>query len=461
MRAGIYIHTIIAGLLVGIYAAKYTSVSPSIAMLVLYLSVVVALKLRRLVPVCFLMIGFCLAIYRTEPLLNGYAFLESKFDQKVELQASIITDPVYHDSGQYEFNVDRLHLYGERVDAVIRVRSYTNDVRRGDRVQLSGKLRDGFASWQASMYYAQLDLIAREDSVIESFRGRFIANVYSSVPDPEASLGLGFLMGIRALLPDQLNEQLATTGLTHIVAVSGYNLTILATASKRLLHRYSRFQAAVFTLMLMACFVVITGMSPSILRAVVVSVFSIGASYYGRKFSPWLLLAYSSSLSAIINPAYAWFGVGWYLSLTAFFGVLIIAPAAQKVLLRGRPPKMLTQIVFETSSAQMATLPIIMLIFGEISVVALLANILVLPLIPIAMVATFLGGVLYFVSLPLAGLAVLPSYIILQYITSVITALSRVSWALLEVSLGPLQALLAYVLLLVLYIGMRRKIIPI
>ena len=457
MLSGRYLQFAAIGCLLGVYAAKYWPVSLSCAVLLVGILVIIGLKLPRLATLVFIGIGLVAGLARSVPVLDGYESLAKHENSKVQIQATITTDPVYHSSGQYEFNANDLRLADQAIDAEVRIRSHTNDVRRGDTILATGNLRDGFASWQASIYYADVSVISRDSSSLESFRSQFIANVYSALPDPEASLGLGFLVGIRSLLPEQLDDDLRTTGLTHIVAVSGYNLTILANASKRLLSRRSRFMAVSVTLALLLGFTSVTGMSPSILRATIVSVLSIVGWYYGRNKSPWALLLYSSALSAMLNPAYPWSSIGWYLSLAAFFGVLIIAPLIAGRLRDGRELGIVEQIFVETTSAQLLTLPVIMFVFGEVSVVALLANILVLPFIPLCMMAVFLVGMTFFASLYISGTLAAISYIILRYVTSIISLLANLGWALVEVPISLFQMLMLFAFIGLAYLSLRHQ----
>ena len=457
MKRYFWLHGCIFGCLLGVYAAKFTDFTLSLVALVGLLSVLVAIKLPRMWAVSFVLLGVVIGMARAVPIQNDHRLLESLKGRKISLKATVTTDPVYHESGQYELNANNLRYINETIDATIRIRSFTNDVSRGDTIQISGKLRDGFASWQASMYFAELEVLNRDSSALSHFRSNFIASLYTAIPDPEASLGLGFLIGIRTLLPDELSSQLAITGLTHIVAVSGYNLTILVNSSKRILSRFSRFQALVGSLSLLMIFVSITGWSPSITRAVIVALMSIGAWYYGRKAKAWVLLLYSSSLSALISPEYPWSSLGWYLSLFAFYGVLVIAPTLRARLYKDREPGIMPQIVLETTAAQVMTMPLIMLVFGEVSVISLIANALVLPLIPLAMMATFVAGIAGMVGFGLAGIVANCSYIILQSITSVILILSNVDWALVPFQVSLIQMLILYAVTLFVVLLLRRR----
>ena len=159
----------------------------------------------------------------------------------------------------------------------------------------------------------------------------------------------------------------------------------------------------------------------------------------------------------MLNPAYPWSSIGWYLSLAAFFGVLIIAPLIAGRLRDGRELGIVEQIFVETTSAQLLTLPVIMFVFGEVSVVALLANILVLPFIPLCMMAVFLVGMTFFASLYISGTLAAISYIILRYVTSIISLLANLGWALVEVPISLFQMLMLFAFIGLAYLSLRHQ----
>ena len=146
------------------------------------------------------------------------------------------------------------------------------------------------------------------------------------VKEPQASLGIGFLTGQRSTLPDSLDEQLRIVGLTHIVVASGYNLTILVRFARRLFVRYSKYWATVSASVMICGFVLVTGFSPSMSRAALVTGLSLAAWYYGRKIHPLVLLLFAAAITVLINPSFLWGDIGWALSFTAFAGVMLLAP---------------------------------------------------------------------------------------------------------------------------------------
>ena len=167
-------------------------------------------------------------------------------------------------------------------------------------------------------------------------------------------------------------------------------------------------------------------------RAVAVTGLSLLAWYYGRRFHPLLLIGYVAAGTALWNPVYVWSDLGWYLSFFAFAGVLIVAPLIATVLFKKTQPPAVGQLVIETLSAELMTLPLIALLFGTFPTFGLLANVLVGPVIPFAMLATALAGVAGMVLPILAPLVALPASVIIGYVVAVAEWLASVDWAQLE-----------------------------
>ena len=193
------------------------------------------------------------------------------------------------------------------------------NIKRGDRLRLSGTLRAGFGNYAASLARASVLKIKRVpggDPALE-LRDGFAAQVRRAIREPEASLGIGFLLGKKSELPPQLLEALKIAGLTHIIVASGYNLTILVRLARRLFAKVSKFLAMFASAGLIGGFMAVTGLSPSMTRAGLVTGLSLWAWYYGRKFHPVVLLGVALTITTLWNPSYAWGDVGWQLSFAA------------------------------------------------------------------------------------------------------------------------------------------------
>lgn len=333
-----------------------------------------------------------------------------------------------------------------------------NSIRRSDVVTIRGQLADGFGSFAASIYRAELVGVERPTpgDVALDVRESFGEQVRESIDEPSASLGMGYLTGQRRDLPEDLDNALRTAGLTHIVVASGYNLTILVRFAKRLFEKRSRYLTVFISGLLILAFIGVTGLSPSMSRAGLVAGLALVAWYLGRKFHPVTLLLFAAAVTGLVTPSYVWGNLGWQLSFAAFAGVMILAPLLQVYFFGDKKPGWLRQILCETISAQIVTAPLLLYSFGYISNVAVIANALVLPLVPLAMVLTFVTGLLGYLSQTIATVVGFPTQWLLDYMVGVATYTANLDWAITEFTLPWWGVLACFVLIIAACWWMRR-----
>jgi len=363
------------------------------------------------------------------------------------VSGTVAEDVDINQRGELALRLKDIRINGRALDgAVWATVKRTGEVQRSDNVQLSGKLSPGFGTFNATMYNAKLQKTERPEpgDVALKVRDWFADGVKRAVEEPESSLGLGFLLGQRRGLPSELDTALKAAGLTHIVVASGYNLTILVRLARRLFEKISKYMALLASAAMIVGFIGITGLSPSMSRAGLVAGLGIVAWYYGRRFHPLVLLPLAMAVTILIQPSYAWGDLGWQLSFAAFAGVMITAPLIQSYFFGDKPERTLRRILIETVSAQVWTLPILLLAFGKMSLVAPIANILILPLVPLAMILTF-GAGLAGVLLPgISAIVGLPAQIVLTYMTLTAQYVGGLSWATQAVQISPFTAILMY-----------------
>jgi competence protein ComEC len=320
------------------------------------------------------------------------------------------------------------------------------NIKRSDIVEVSGLLLEGFGSFSGTMYRADINNVFRPEpgDVAGHIRDWFAGSVKHSIGEPEASLGIGFLTGQRRSLPEELDSALRIAGLMHIVVASGYNLTILVRLARRLFVNVSKYLAAFSGLSMIIIFIAITGLSPSMSRAGLVSGLSLLAWYYGRKFHPMVLLPLVGAITLLITPSYGWNDLGWQLSFAAFAGVMILAPLANRYFYGDIKPGFVRQVLVETLAAQIVTLPILVLAFGQFSNVATFANLLIVPFIPIAMLLTFFAGIVAIIVPSIASLVGFPAAALLNYMINIAEYTANLSWAQTTLSISIFTTIVYY-----------------
>jgi competence protein ComEC len=442
-----------AGLLAGALVSKYflTGYLLSFAWIVVALLIaMISLRYQRMWCIALAIIaGVIIGYNRGSHEMIARMDINKYYGQQVEISGRV-TEDIDAQKGTVRVKLDNLQVNGASQSGVVWASISENEesrqILRSDKVVLEGKLDEGFATFNGMSYRSQLKKIIREDNadIAREFRDWFADSVRRVIPEPESSLGLGYLVGQKRGLPDDLTEAFIIVGLTHVVVASGYNLTILVRLARRAFGKISRFTALAASSTLVLCFMFVAGFSPSMTRAGLVAGLSLLVWYYGRKIHPIILLFFAAAISVLVEPSYIWGDIGWLLSFGSFAGVLILAPLLQSYFYGDEKPGIIRQVIGETLSAQLATLPLIMLTFGTVSYVALLANVLVLPLIPLAMLLVFLCGILSFVFAPLAWLIAIPTTWLLQYMVWVAKGLAGFSWSYQEISISPIATIAAY-----------------
>jgi len=231
--------------------------------------------------------------------------------------------------------------------------------------------------------------------------------IESILPGPDAGLLSGILLGLGHTLPGYLYKAFRTTGLTHIIVISGFNISLVSQAvilsSRRFLHRWVALCASLIAVGLFTIFV---GPSPPVTRAALMGCVFIGGQLAGRRSHALTSLAFASLVMMICNPLLLW-SVSFQLSFASTLALIVLEPflvrhgyawmerwaGSDRAL---RWTHIAESVLVATVAAQIATLPIIWHHFAEVSLLSLLANVLVLPVQPAIMlfgsIATALGA---------------------------------------------------------------------
>lgn len=306
-----------------------------------------------------------------------------------------------------------------------------NGARRSDEVTVRGVMNEGFGAFGASIMGDVISVRRpMPGDIALNVRDAFASDIRQTINEPEASLGIGYLLGQKSALPSGLVDALKVAGLTHIVVASGYNLTILVRIGRRLFAKVSKYLAMLTGSGLIVGFVAMTGLSPSMTRAGLVAGLGLWAWYYGRKFHPITLLSIAASITVLVNPSYVWGDLGWLLSFAAFAGVMIIAPVATAYFFGEENVPFIGQLLIETISAQIATLPIMIMAFQQLSVIAPIANLLILPLIPFIMLLVAIAGVGVMIAPALSAIIGWPAEQLLHLQIMIINWCADIPWAL-------------------------------
>ena len=230
------------------------------------------------------------------------------------------------------------------------------------------------------------------ESLIIDTRDWFAERIENQLPEREAKLGMSYLLGMKAGLDKKLSEDLRTVGLTHIVVASGAHLSILVEIARKIFGKISRFSGLLFSILFILFFMCMVGWTPSILRAGVMAILTLASWYVGRKIAPWRLILMVMAFTLMLDPNFLT-NIGWLLSFASYAGIMMLGPTISKFFYGSKKPGFIASVVLTTIAATLMTLPITLYYFGQVSIISLIANLIILPTLPYAMGLTFLAGV--------------------------------------------------------------------
>lgn len=241
------------------------------------------------------------------------------------------------------------------------------------------------------------------------------------LPEPAAALLTGLLTGTQHGMSRALKDDFRAAGLTHIVAISGSNITIILSFLSGLLFFVPINRRFLPLSLGIACFALFVGANPPVIRASIMGILGLLAIRAERRAEPRLLLLWTAAAMSMWNPLELWHSASFHLSFLATLGIGEIGPLFKRWLSFMPESFGLRDSLATTLAAQVATLPVTMLVFRQVSIVAPLTNLLVAPLIPLAMLTGFLATIAGTVSQSFGLLLGYLAWLLLQSITGIAT----------------------------------------
>jgi competence protein ComEC len=290
---------------------------------------------------------------------------------------------------------------------------------------------------------------------LERLRRGAGAALAASIPEPEAGLAAGIVIGLRDQVDRDLAADFTTVGASHVVAISGWNIAIVAASVAAIGGTLARRRRAALTAGAIAAYVLFAGASPSVVRAAAMAGVVLVARESGRAGRAAAALGWAAVLLLLADPRIVG-DAGFQLSSLATAGILAWATpltARLAAATRGRLPGWLVECLAVSLAAQATTLPVVLLAFGRLAIVSPAVNLVIVPLVAPAMAAcaiALLGGLATLAGAPgvLATVLGLPAWFLLSLIVGAVEAFARLPFASATLE-PPLNALAAVVSALV------------
>ncbi len=319
----------------------------------------------------------------------------------------------------------------------------------------------------STMLYPEIEILDRGKGFkplewVYSLRNRLSQTLTEVLPEPQASLAQGIILGIRGDIPSALKDNLIHTGTAHLLAISGLHLAIVVGMILSLgiwlfgRRRYTYIWLALGTIWLYA---LLTGMHPPVVRGAIMASLFLTAELLGRQRSAFTALAFAAAVMVGINPQILW-TASFQLSFLAMAGLIFIFPPLQAI---GRKAvratlgedgaavsiaNIITDSFSITLGAIIAVWPLVAYHFGIISFVGLPATFLALPALPGIIITGALTGGLGLIALPVAQVTGWLAWLFLSYMLAVVNGFAVLPKAFVEVGLVDANLIWVYYLVL-------------
>ena len=348
-------------------------------------------------------------------VVTGHARFEAADNRPVPAFASVVgvhdVVGVAREDATVRGSLARVDIDVERLDSApyeggvrVTVPAPRAPLRAGDRIAFTGEIEPppvieefDYASYlrargihAVAAYPDRFDVVGHEArsapaEALARLRRWSVGNIERALPEPEASLAAGMLIGERRSMPAALTDDLRVTGTTHLVVVSGQNVALVIGVAVAMLTAFvSRRRAAVVALALLPAYVVFVGADPPVVRAAFMAVGIVLASALGRRTPAWVFLLYAVAVMLALDPLLAR-DVSFQLSASATAGVILVAPPLRDralALLGGRAERWAWAVegCAVATGAALAVLPVQAAVFERVSLVQVPANVVVAPL---------------------------------------------------------------------------------
>lgn len=393
--------------------------------------------------------------------------------QEVELIGEITVEPDVREK-HMKLTIDNLSRYTPgtfdqnknlKGKILVNVYKYGEDYNYGDWLQIKCKLEEpgiiesenGWRDFDYGRYLAVKGIYSvcyRPDLVEKTFSHRFTqirAQIYTdafytavintkkkfkdiidkNLSLPQSGLLEAMLLGYRREISPAITDQFSKAGVSHIIAISGLHITIMAGLLFYLLMalgvpRQKSFWPALVILFL---YVVMIGFRASAVRALIMGAVLFYALKIGRLKKSINVLVLAAVVLLLINPKLLIFDVGFQLSFLAVLGILYFYPLFEKWLKFIPDKGKVRSLICLTLSAQVLTLPLIFYYFGYVSFVSPLANLLIIPVLPVVMVG---GMIMIFLGLIWSNFAFVSGiflWLVLSYVIKVTEILSQIPFS--------------------------------
>lgn len=449
-------HSICFGFIAGVFLRSFLTANIFVVILLATIAVAIFLfftlisKNKWGIIVSVFMLTFCFGIFKFH-LADKPAptIFESQVNQKASLFGIIVDESEKRENNQ-KLIVET--LLDKEKTIILLTTTEDGDLKYGDKISFEGVLEkpQNFITDQGKefdyvnylrkdgifyvMIYPKVEFISEGNgnsikSFLFSVKENFLEKINFIIPNPESLLMGGLILGEKSSFNEELRQSFVDTGTIHIVALSGYNITIVSEWIMKVFSFLPKNLGIGVGILSVLLFVLMTGGSSTAIRAGTMATLALIARATGRNYDVARALILAGTVMIFFNPFLLVYDVSFQLSFIATVAVIFLSPRIEKYFLWITPHYGLRDIITVTCAAYIFVLPFILYKMGNLSLVALPANILILPLIPFTMMLGFLTGFLGLISQVLASPFGYISYAFLRYELGVVNFFANLPFA--------------------------------
>lgn len=404
-------------------------------------------------------------------------------NQPVIISGYAANEPDIRDRSQkLEIAVESIkQLPGRKISGkILATTNLYPEYKYGDRLEIDCELKrpeeyKGFAydrylsryNIYSVCYYPNLKIISGRGgnylyAKIFSFKAKLAGLIDSGLSEPESSLARPIVFGGQKGLEQTIRDDFQKVGLTHIMAVSGFNVSILAVVVMAVLLALglNRGRAFYIAVIFLAVYIILVGLPASAMRAGLMGFLVLWALKLGRLNKITNSLVLSAAIMLLINPKILRDDVGFQLSFLAIAGLVYVYPIFEALRQKIKLPKLkgVSDALLITLAAQVFTLPILAYNFSQISLISPLANLAVLWALPLLTILILIALPLSAVLPGLSFVFFLPSLILTKYILAAVKYLAKIPYGYLEINyLWPGWPAVYYFIVIFIVIKLQRS----
>lgn len=447
-----YFFGFIISFIVGVALENIFSMGYSLALLCVLLSLFIFLSsyngshTKTVLLVSLIFLGCAVGIARVDVSQTSKAShtLDGLTEKTVSVSGIILDEPdvreTYTNVVLYAKNVlngDKKIILNDEVRILARVPVYP-ELKYGDEVTMTGKVTipENFAPQSDAkafdyrtylakddiyyqMYFPKITVVSRNKGnvVLEklfAIKSWLMRNISQNIPEPESSLAGGITLGTKQSLGDEWLQKFRETGVAHIVVLSGYNIAVVAGIISRLVVFMPFTIRLIMSAFGIVLFALMVGGGATVVRATVMALIIILARVLGREGDALRALVLAGGLMVFANPMILLNDVSFQLSFSATIAIVTLVPVIEKYFAFIKN-LVLREIVVTTVATQIFVAPLILYHIGSVSLIGLISNIFVLPVVPFAMLVVALVSVLAWVPF-VSNVVAFFAYSVLAYI---------------------------------------------